>query len=126
MTLGIIGLAVAIKDQPKLKAFLINTLRRASYRHPGRYLAVKASRVGRNEYVCACCGVIHGRRDGAMDHIQPVVDPSIGWVDLDNYAERMFVNEHGYARLCNQCHDTKTLQENNIRKETKQKKKLDI
>lgn len=112
---------MAIKDNPRLKAFLVNALRRASYRYPGRYNAMKRAKVGRNEYVCESCGTIHGRKDGAMDHVNPVVDPLTGWVDLDVYAERMFVDESGYQRLCNACHDLKTEQENAVRKENRKK-----
>lgn len=112
---------MAVKDNPKLKAFLVNALRRASYRYPGRYKAMKRAHIGRNEYFCEICGIIHGRKEGAMDHVNPVVDPATGWVDLDVYAERMFVDEDGYQRLCDRCHDIKTTGENAIRKENKKK-----
>lgn len=110
---------MAIKDKPKLKQFLVNILRRASYRYPGRYQAMKRAKIGYNQYYCENpeCGLVHGRKDGAMDHIDPVVDPKTGWIDLDTYAERMFVSEDGYQRLCNRCHDEKTEKENAIRKE---------
>jgi len=113
---------MAIKDNSKLKSFLINTLRRAGYRWPGRYNALKKSKVGRNEYVCANCGVIHGRKEGNMDHIEPVVDPIIGWVNLDVWACRMFVNEEGFQRLCTRCHDEKSTKEVDIRKQNRKKR----
>lgn len=113
---------MAVKDNTKLKQFLINTLRRASYRWPGRYQAMKKTHIGKNEYFCQECGLVHGRKEGAMDHIIPVVDPEKGWENLDVFAERMFVGEEGYSRLCNSCHEEKTKKENSIRKQNKLKK----
>lgn len=114
---------MAIADKPQLKAFLINTLRRAGYRWHGRYTALKKAKIGRNEYVCASCGLIHGRRDGQMDHIYPVVDPIEGWVNLDVWAERMFVEEDMFQRLCTSCHDDKSGKEVIIRKENRKPRK---
>lgn len=115
---------MAIKDKPKLKQFLVNILRRASYRYPGRYQAMKRAKIGYNQYYCENpeCGLIHGRKEGQMDHIIPCVDPEKGWEDLDKFAERMFVEESGYMRLCTACHDKKTALENDIRKQNRSKK----
>ena len=115
---------MAIKDRPKLKAFLVNTLRKASYRWPSRYKALKKYHIGRNEYYCASCGIIHGRREGSLDHIDPVIDPKTGWVDLDVYADRMFPEtEEQWQRLCHDCHDEKTSAENEIRRANRKPKK---
>lgn len=114
---------MAISDNPKLKQFLINTLRRASYRHPGRYLALKRSHIGRNQYKCELCANIVTRKEISLDHIHPVVDPTKGWENLDIYAERMFVDETGYQAICDTCHDLKTGEELQIRKKTRAAKK---
>jgi len=114
---------MAIKDRPKLKAFLINALRRASYRWPGRYLAAKRTHIGRNQYFCENCGVIYPKKETQMDHIVPIVDPEIGWVDLDVYADRMYCDESGWQRLCLTCHSEKTSKENQVRKKIKKKQK---
>lgn len=113
---------MAIADKPLLKAFLINALRRASYRWPGRYKAAKRSHIGRNQYFCENCGVIGTKKETQMDHILPVVDPTIGWVDLDVFADRLYCDENGWQRLCIPCHDEKTLKENALRKSSKKKK----
>lgn len=114
---------MAIKDNPILKAFLINALRRASYRWPGRYKAAKRSHIGRNEYYCESCGLILTKREGQMDHILPVVDPVHGWQDLDVFAERLYCTEWGWQRLCSPCHDVKTAAENAIRKDNRKPRK---
>lgn len=111
----------------KKKQFVINGLRRLSYRWYGRWQAEKRSKVGRNQYICENpdCGVIVGKKDTSMDHTFPVVDPEKGWQGFDEYIDRMFCSPELFKRLCNDCHDKKTQQENSIRKETKLKKKLD-
>lgn len=107
-------------DQKK-KQFAINTLRRASYRWPGRWMAEKRSKVGRNQYKCELCGNIFGKKDTAMDHIVPVVDPEKGFEGFDQYVDRLFCEESGFQRLCHPCHDIKTGKENSTRKATKKK-----
>ena len=115
---------MAVKDNPLKKAFLINALRRASYRWPSRYKALKRCHIGRNEYYCESCGIVVPKKGIALDHVEPVIDPSKGWEDLDVYADRMLTNdEWGFQCLCHPCHDSKTSVENSIRKETRQKKK---
>lgn len=114
---------MAIKDNPKLKSFLINALRRASYRWPGRYLAAKRTHIGRNQYFCENCGVILPKKETQMDHVIPCVDPKEGWVNLDVFAEKLYCDEWGWQRLCIPCHDVKTTQENVIRKESSKSRK---
>lgn len=54
-----------------------------------------------------------------MDHISPVVDPAVGWVSLDVFADRLLCDESGYQCICVTCHDAKTKGENQIRKQTR-------
>lgn len=113
--------------QLMLKPFVINTLRRASYRWPARNECLKAARVARGFYKCQCCGGVFPKREVSLDHVDPVVplnhspdftDP----VDIGNYVLRMLPNKEGipdasgFQVLCNLCHDNKTLNENIIRK----------
>lgn len=115
---------MSIKDKPVKKAFLINSLRRASYRWPSRWKALKRAHIGRNEYYCEHCGLICKKREIALDHVEPVIDPKKGWQDLDVYADRMLPDtEYGFQVLCHDCHDTKTEKENAVRKKTRAKKK---
>jgi 5-methylcytosine-specific restriction endonuclease McrA len=68
-------------------------------------------------YTCAICGPDKWYRDKEirLDHIQPVVDPIIGYVDMDTYIDRMLCEEDGFQRLCDPCHDKKTEQEQQLR-----------
>jgi cytochrome c553 len=54
-----------------------------------------------------------------MDHIHPVVDPAVGWVSLDMFADRLLCDESGFQAICLECHDVKTKGENQIRKQTR-------
>lgn len=89
-------------------------------------------------YECECCGVwiYSGKSDYNyeaiveqfpdktilkdkiyLDHIEPVIDPIDGWIDLDEYAKRMFCEAEGFQCLCFGCHDMKTRFENLLRKD---------
>ena len=107
-------------DQKK-KTFAINSLRRASYRWPGRWQAEKESKIGRNQYVCNMCKGTFGKKDTALDHVIPVVDPTKGFEGFDSYIDRLFCEKEGFQRLCHTCHDKKTLEENGVRKQTRRK-----
>jgi 5-methylcytosine-specific restriction endonuclease McrA len=111
----------------KLKAFIISRLRRASFGWPGRSLAVKAARLDRGQYECAECRrqnktKIWGYKEISVDHITPVIDPTIGFVDWNTYIPRMFPEQDGWQVLCDIHHDNKTKDENKQRK-TKTAKK---
>jgi hypothetical protein len=108
----------------KVKSHAISSLRRGSYRWPGRWEAEKRSHIGRGEYCCENpdCGLILKKKETSMDHVEPVVDPLVGYTGLDSYAERLYVEAHMWQRLCDSCHSTKSKAENLIRKETAKKK----
>lgn len=102
------------------KTFVIQTLRRASYRWPSRNEAMAKARVSRGVYECAHCKQHVGNKEKKMDHVEPVVDPVKGFTTFDEYIERMLPMEHtGYQCLCESCHAIKTALENDLRKETK-------
>lgn len=110
---------------PKQKAFCIAALRRASYRWPGRYMAMKAAHVDRNAYKCAECEGIFPKKEIRLDHIDPVV-PVEGFkngesFDLHEFAERLLVEESGFQVLCDTCHSKKSLEENQERRKNKKK-----
>lgn len=110
------------------KAFIINALRRASYKWKGRWEAEKESKLdGRNRYKCAMCpeGTVHPKKNTQMDHIEPLIDPTKGFQGFsDEMMDRMFPYKEGWQRLCREHHSQKTLLENKVRKETKAAKKV--
>ena len=118
----------------KLKAFIINTLRRASFRWKPRGEAKKKYKVkvgeyktGRSKYgyKCAECDGIFKSGEVKMDHIDPAV-PLEGWQGFDIFIERMFCDEEGFQCLCEGCHDEKTGIEREERKRQREiQKQLD-
>lgn len=102
-----------------LKSFIIGALRRATYRWPPRSNVFKAARRARGKYECVKCEEIVGRKEIKMDHVLPVVDPAVGFVDWNTYIPRMYPLEDGFQPLCKTCHDAKTLVENAGRKRKK-------
>ena len=98
------------------KNFAINAIRRASYRWPSRYTALKNWKVGRNEYVCAECGTINPKKNIQLDHVDPCV-PVTGWDGFDGFIDRMYTDTpEGFQVLCKDCHAAKSAEENEQRR----------
>lgn len=107
----------------KLKAWVVNALRRASYRWPARSEAMKAARISRGLYLCNICKGTFGAKEIAVDHVVSVVGET-GFTTFDEYIKRLFCNVSGFQILCRAtCHLNKTNQENQLRKEYRNKKK---
>jgi len=89
--------------------------------------------VERGFYKCAECKEIvpatikdeNGKRikNAVVDHIYPVIDPSVGWVSYDSLVERMFVEEDKLQVLCYACHKIKT---DNEKAQAKERRTGDI
>lgn len=105
-----------------VKQFVTSALRRASYRWPPRYMTLKRAHKARNAYECEKCKGIFPKKEVQLDHIIPVVDPLKGFTNFDDYVYRMFAADGGWSVLCTGCHDTKTQEENGIRRGVKVKK----
>jgi hypothetical protein len=106
----------------KKKQFVIQLLRRGTYKWFTRWAAEKRSKLERNTYYCENpdCGIIGPKKMFQMDHVKSVVNPETGFVGFDEYIDRMFPSTpEGWARLCRECHAIKTEQENLIRKKNK-------
>lgn len=108
-----------------LQVAVISGLRRLSYRTPMRAAAMTAARIERGKYRCATCKKIFGRKNIAVDHIQPVVNPNTGFIGFDDYIKRLFCPFDGLQILCNNgktsCHKKKSASENKLRRTTKKK-----
>lgn len=96
--------------------WIIQALRRASYRWPGRYEVMKNARMERGKYKCASCEKIYGRKEISLDHIDPVVDPHKGFETFDTYIQRLFCPAEKWQVLCDTCHGAKSKRENEIRR----------
>ena len=107
----------------RLKNWVINVLRRASFKWKARGEAEKKFRVpngkfktGRIKYGYKCnkCKQIFKKKDTVTDHTDPVI-PMEGFSSFDDYIPRLFCEEHNFQVLCGPCHDVKTTKEKEFR-----------
>lgn len=122
--------------ESKFNTFIRNQLRGATKRWGPTHSVLKDARVDRGLYLCAHCKqtvevTIRDEETGKrvknihVDHIEPVVDPAIGFVSFDVYIERLFVEKDGLQVLCNDCHKIKTNNERALAKERRAGENID-
>lgn len=120
--------------EARYRSFIISTLRRSSSRWGPRNACKKAARhheklpsptTGRLVYHCRCagCGGLFPETTCSVDHINPVIDPKVGFQDWDTYIERMYCEADGFQVLCEDCHSTKTKEERDIATERKRRER---
>jgi 5-methylcytosine-specific restriction endonuclease McrA len=68
-------------------------------------------------YTCACCNKQYVAKDVQVDHVNPVVDTSTGFVSWDVYIDRLFCEKENLQVLCKPCHSDKTALEKTERKD---------
>lgn len=125
--------------EKELHYFIINTLRRASYRWPCRYQAFNNARVelpplptkdgkpGKKKRImfrCAECKKLFTRKQVRLDHIVPVVGLE-GFRDWNEYVPRLFCPTENFQVICLEHHHIKTQAEQAARREYKKNNKLD-
>lgn len=101
------------------KSWIKNAIRRASYKFPPRYTTKTLARVERNKYKCGICGELKTNKEVQLDHKEPVINPETGFVDWNDFVERMFPDLDGWQLLCSECHEAKSIAENAIRRQKK-------
>ena len=117
-----------------MHSFIKSALRAASVRWPPKYAVKKAARIERGIYRCegykrrshkvpASLPAPPGRKrrinNVQVDHIVPIVDPTVGFVSWDEVIKRMFVEAEGLQVLCHECHKRKTQDEKELKKKRK-------
>lgn len=113
------------------KALIVSALREKSRWWKPKQKCIQKARVRKGIYVCEKCkqevpayiydtyktGKKKGKkrkiRNILADHINPVVDPAVGFVDWNTYIDRMFI-ETGWQAICDSCHKIKTAEERSI------------
>lgn len=112
------------KDEEAFKKFrhnfVMQTLRRATYRWPFGHMAMKRQWRDRGLYECENCHNCFGPKEVQKDHIESVI-PYTGFKSWDEIVERMFVKSDQYQMLCIRDHETKTNLENLMRVKNGQK-----
>ena len=110
----------------RFHSFIVSALRAAWRRWPPRYAALKEAFVGRQvnaktgkmamHYKCAACKKLFVAVDVQVDHIEPVVDPKVGFITWEIFINRLFCEIENLQVLCKADHKVKTDQEKLERK----------
>jgi len=110
----------------RFSSFIKSALRTAHAKWGPKHTAKKAAWVSHGKYRCAQCNTVgpatlpplpgrkRRRNNAAVDHIDPVVNPEVGFTTWDEYIRRMFCEVSNYQILCWVCHTKKTEEERNV------------
>lgn len=115
--------------ESRFATFIKSALRSASQRWPPKFTALNNAKRGKRtnrssgriaeHYECAHCHNQFPAKEIQVDHINPVIDPSVGFVSWDEVIKRMFCEVEGYQVLCKACHLVKSNAEKRQAKERK-------
>jgi len=110
----------------RIKGFITSVIRGGFRRWPPKFYVLSEAKQGKkvNEktgrvaehYSCYSCLNSFPAKEVQVDHIEPVVDPKVGFVDWDTFISRLFCSEENLQVLCKACHLVKTKLERNERK----------
>lgn len=119
--------------EARFNGFIKSLLRKGTQRWGPKNEVVKEARVDKGVYHCKGCDTnvpvtvkVNGKRirNVFVDHIDPIIDPEVGFVSWDEYIEQMFCEKDNLQMLCLECHSKKTAEERKISTErAKQQKK---
>ena len=101
---------------------------------PPKYVCIKLAFVGEyginpktgrkiKQHRCALCRGLFMQTELKADHIVPVVGPE-GFTTWDDFIARLFTEAEGFQAICHECHDRKTGEERETRRETTKQLKL--
>lgn len=120
----------------KINNLIKKYLRNASLKSPYRQLVLDKAKVDAATHQCSDCGcyVYSGVSDKnykelvgkypkqrfkrgkiEVNHIEPVVEPNVGFVDWNTYVSRLFVDDDKMNALCKECHEKLTKEQNKKR-----------
>jgi len=113
--------------EARYNQFIRSALRKA--RWPVKYEVLKNAQTKKKtnkltgrlamHYRCSECKGEFPQKQMAADHIEPVVDPRLGFVDWNTFIDRLFIELDGFQALCKDCHQKKTNKEKDIAKQRK-------
>lgn len=118
--------------EARYNSFITSLLRGGTRRWGPKHEVKKAARVERGIYLCNSCQTegpatvkIDGKRkdNAVVDHINPIVDPNVGFTSWDEYIKRMFCEADNLQVLCRECHETKSNAERQQAKERRANEK---
>lgn len=105
------------------RSFLMSALRRLSRFWAPINEKKKQALVFRGNYRCEICSKVVNTKDIKVDHINPVV-PIEGMDSWDQVINNLFCEIENLQAICNSCHDMKTTDEINKRKDFRKQKRM--
>ena len=112
----------------RLQGFIIGVLRAGHKRWPFKYEVKNEAKTEKKVnpdsgrlaqfYLCSLCSQEFTNKEVEVDHIIPVIDQTVGFVDWDTYIQRLFSPKENYQLVCKSCH----LAKSNLEKKKKGKK----
>lgn len=118
------------------KSFIISLLRSGFQRWGPKQDCIRKARTRRGFYRCSGCkkevpatlppkeGNKKRIKNIVADHIDPIIDPNVGFKGFDKWIERAFVEAEGFQALCHACHQNKTKQERDVATARRRSQKL--
>lgn len=112
--------------EARFTSFISSNLRRTTLHWAPITTCLRMAHTRYGFYRCAGCEqevpasiIIDGKRikNVHVDHVIPVVDPNIGFVNWDFYINRLFCEADNLQALCHKCHLEKSNREKLIAKE---------
>lgn len=115
--------------QARFNSFIKSLLRSGTRRWAPISDVKKRARTKRGFYMCACNKEIPASikidnkrvNNVIVDHINPIIDPEVGFVSWDDTINRMFCEEDNLQILCYECHTQKTQEERATAKERRER-----
>ena len=101
---------------PKQRAYIFAAARKI-WRWSAERRAVKARCLldgAAGVWVCEQCWETTEKIE--IDHVEPVIDPAVGFQGFDVYYARLFVGADKMQGLCHECHQNKTKEERKLRR----------
>jgi 5-methylcytosine-specific restriction endonuclease McrA len=111
----------------RFNSFVKSALRAASRRWPPKYQVLNEAYVDKRtntktgrmakHYRCNACKELYPSSEIQVDHINPLIDPTIGFTTWDDVINNMFCERDNLQVLCKACHKIKTAYEKSLSKE---------
>lgn len=108
-------------NERQFAAWLKKYLRKISKYWPEKTVVYHRVKIDRGIYQCESCKGHFAQKELQIDHIYPVIEVT-GFVDWNNFIERLFCSADKLQALCKPCHKAKSLLENQQRYKKKKKK----
>lgn len=120
--------------EAKFRSFIRSQLRSATIKWAPIQQVKKKANIRRGFYLCSDCGeevtatVVDEEKRARVnnvivDHVDPIIDPEVGFTNWDDLINRMFCNSDNLAVVCRSCHTTKTNEERALAKQRRDKEK---